>query len=144
MGNSRRRSVQPQQQLRVCVIPACLHHPRGRRRDEGLWLLSRDRKRIGGCSPGFGERGLTDRRELKGKAWLSAKVRQVELQDSEESQPSIRVTLELVVPIIRAGKPPMNDSHDAGPTSTCFNRPLGRNRPWLFFRLGDETPGWIP
>src|SRR5262245_51172345 len=144
MANSKGRPVQPQQQLRVSVVPASFHNPGRRRCHEGLWHVSRNGKRIGGCSPYFGERRFTGRRGLKSKAWLSAEVRQVELQDTEESQPSIGVALELVVPIIGAREPPVNDPHDAGSTSTCFNGPLRRNRPRLLFRFGDETLQWIP
>src|SRR5262245_25764625 len=144
MSNSRGRPAQPQQQLGVSVVPASFHKPGRRRCHEGLWHLFRNGKRIGGCSPYFGERGLTGGQPLKSKARLSAKVRPVKLQDAEEGQPSIGVALELVVPIIRAGEPPVNNSHDARATTTCFNGPLRRNRSRLLFRLGDETPGWIP
>src|SRR5262249_54588355 len=144
MGNSGGRPIQPQQQLRVIVVPASFHHPGRRRRREGLWLVSRNRKRIGGGSPGFGERGLSNGGELKSRAWLFVKMHQIKFQDPEESQPSIGVAFEFVVPLICAGEPPVNDSHDAGPTSKCFNGPLAGNSPRPFLRLGDETFGWIP
>ena len=73
---------------------------------------------------------------------------EIEPQDAEEGDPTVGVTLELVVPVIAAGEPAVNDTHDTGAPGARFDDPLrgdGRViRSHVVPAVGHEPVGWLP
>src|SRR5262245_16300122 len=144
MGSPRGRTVQSQQQLRVRVVCTAFHNARLRWRHYYARLVVRDRQRVDDGLPCFGERGITNSRELKSRGLLSAKMRQIKFQDAEECQPTISMALKLIIPIVRTGKPAMDDSHHACSAAARLYGPFGCDATRFLFCLCDKTPRRIP
>jgi hypothetical protein len=65
-------------------------------------------------------------------------------QNIEEGAPAVFVTLELVVPVIGARKPAMDDADDACASGAGFNGPLGGDGTGAFLSLDDEASRRLP
>src|SRR5262249_115923 len=79
--------------------------------------------------------------ELDCRTRLTTEMRQIELQDAEEGNPALAVSLELSIPIILAGEPAMNHAHDAGSTRASLDDPFRRDRSRCFHGL-DPVAAW--
>src|SRR5262245_36935608 len=95
-------------------------------------------------SPSFGLGFRSKPSELKCRAWLASEMREIELEVSEERLPAFGVSLELIVPIIRAGEPTMHHTNDASTARARLDDPFRRNRSGFFHRFHMVTPWGVP
>src|SRR5262249_35448189 len=86
--------------------------------------------------------------ELDLRARLAAEVREIALEDAEVSRPSLLDVLELMVPVVRAREPAMDDAHAARSAGLRLARTFGRQRgcarAHAVLVLGRETARRIP
>src|SRR5215510_13156127 len=69
---------------------------------------------------------------------------QIEPQIAKERFPALRVTLELVVPVVRAREPAMDHTHDASSACASLDDPFGRNRSRFFHGLDQVAARRVP
>src|SRR5262245_24759719 len=119
VGNARRGSIQSKQQFfRPRFHTDSLDLPSETWRgitgfhslsDSGSGNPQRAHERLPSLSFGFRSKSS----ELKCRAWLASEMREIELEVAEERLPTFGVSLELIVPIIRASEPTMHHTNDA-------------------------------
>src|SRR5829696_6828242 len=100
MGDTGSRLVEPEEQL---FWPSGLAH-----------LGAFQPELAGQRLPRIGLRLWGDAHQLERGAGLATEVFEIEAQDAEERDPPVGVTLELVVPVISAGEPAVDDTDDTG------------------------------